>query len=212
MREIVKNCECFFNFINNIQGGKSRRHVLEQSVEDIREYLNAQHCVLLLFDPMERCLVSRVAQNINTVRIPLDPKNLPSYCFNTGKTVCVNDVSDSKELSAINPNLRLSDHLERAYGYTTRCVLLTPVIARGRKVGVFMALNTPGGFINFQVEGAIEFAPLLGLSVEIVLLDEALQEVKSRDELPFISYLYQTRHYLSNNHLLHIFQLLLLWL
>jgi len=203
MREIVKNSEYFFNFITDIQGAKNRTHVLERLVEDIREYLNVGQCVLLLFDPEDRELVSKVAQGSKEVRVPLDPNNLPTYCLNTGKTVCVDDISDSRELDAINPGMRLSDHLERAYGFTTKCALLTPVIARGRKVGVFVALNTPGGFIDHQVAGIVEFAPLLGLAVEIVLLDEALKEGKNRDELPFRSNLYQTNDPCSLSKIAH---------
>jgi len=46
-------------------------------------------------------------------------------------------------------------------------------------------MNKPGGFIDSSVDGVMEFMPLLGLAVEIVLLDEALKEGKSIDALPF---------------------------
>jgi len=185
MKEFVKNCECFFNFIEDIQGVKNRRQVLDQLVEDIRDYLVAEHCVLLIFDPCSKRLVSRVAQSSKKVQIPVERHSLTGYCFKTGKTLCVNDVYNTQELNAIDPGLHISDRLDRAYNFTTKCELLTPVIARGRKVGVFVAMNKPGGFINYSVEGAVEFAPLLGLAVEIVLLDEALKKGKRLDDLPF---------------------------
>jgi len=185
MKEFVKNSECFFNFIEDIQGVKNRRQVLNQLVEDIRDYLVADHCALLLFDPDSNQLVSRVAQSSRKVKIPLETHSLTGYCFKTGKTLCVNDVYNARELNAIDPGLHISDRLDRAYGYTTKCALLTPVIARGQKVGIFVAMNKPGGFINYSVEGVVEFAPLLGLAVEIVLLDEALKQGKSLKSLPF---------------------------
>lgn len=46
-------------------------------------------------------------------------------------------------------------------------------------------MNKPGGFIGYSVKGLVEFAPLLGLAVEIVLLDEALKEGKRFEDLPF---------------------------
>jgi len=185
MKEFVKNCDCFFNFINDIQGGKNRRQVLNTLVEDIRDYLIADHCALLIFDPASMCLISKVAQSSRKVQIPLDPHSLTGYCFTTGKTLCVNDVYNAQELNAIDSGLHISDRLDRAYNYTTKCALLTSVVARGKKVGVFIAMNKPGGFINYSVEGAVEFAPLLGLAVEIVLLDEALKKGKNLKDLPF---------------------------
>jgi len=185
MKEFVKNSECFFNFIEDIQGAKNRRQVLNQLVEDIRDYLVADHCVLLLFDPDSNQLVSKVAQSSRKVHIPLEAHSLTGYCFKAGKTLCVNDVYNIHELNAIDPGLHICDRLDRAYHYTTKNALLTPVITRGQKVGVFVAMNKPGGFINYSVEGVIEFAPLLGLAVEIVLLDEALKQGKSLKSLPF---------------------------
>jgi len=185
MREFVKNSECFFNFIDDIQGVKERRQVLDRLVEDIRDYLDADHCILLLFDPASKRFVSKVAQSARKVRFPLERHSLTGYCFNTGKTLCVNDVYDARELNSIDSGLHISDRLDRAYNYTTKCALLTPVVARGKKVGVFVAMNKPGGFINYSVEGVVEFAPLLGLAVEIVLLDEALKQGKRLDDLPF---------------------------
>jgi len=185
MKEFVKNSECFFNFIEDIQGVKNRRQVLNQLVEDIRDYLDAEHCTLLLFDPDSKQLVSRVAQSSKKIRIPLEAHSLTGYCFKTGKTLCVDDVHDAREINSIDPGLHISDRLDQAYHYATKCALLTPVIARGQKVGVFIAMNKPGGFINYSVKGAVEFTPLLGLAVEIVLLDEALKKGKSLKDLPF---------------------------
>jgi GAF domain-containing protein len=64
-------------------------------------------------------------------------------------------------------------------------VLATPIVARGVTTGVFLALNKPGGFISYSVEGVKEFAHLLGLALEIVLLDEALKQGKRFEDLPF---------------------------
>jgi hypothetical protein len=58
-------------------------------------------------------------------------------------------------------------------------------MARGERIGVFLAMNKPGGFIETSAKGVLEFASLLGLAVEIVLLNEALIEGKSIDDLPF---------------------------
>ncbi len=185
MKEFVKNSECFFDFISDIQTVKNRRQVLGRLVEDIRDYLNAEHCVLLLFDPKNRSLVSRVAQDADKVRLPVDGHCLVNHCFNTGETLCVNDVNDVKELDAVNPGMHLSAQLDRAYMHSAKSILLTPVIVRGHRAGVLVAINTPGGFIDFSVAGIVEFAPLLGLAVEIVMLDEALREGKGPAGLPF---------------------------
>ena len=62
---------------------------------------------------------------------------------------------------------------------------MTPINARGKRIGVFLAMNKPGGFIDSSAAGVTEFVSLLGLAVEIVLLDEALKSGKGMETLPF---------------------------
>jgi len=185
MSEFIKNSECFFNFIDSIIETKDRRLILDKLVEDVRDYLLADRCTLFIVDKKAGELASRVAQGRGEVRLPINKQTLTGCCFLTGKTFCVNDAYDEKELKALDPEIRVSRAWDEKTGYKTKSVLTTPIIARGATVGVFLALNKPGGFIAYSVEGAMEFAHLLGLAVEIVLLDEALKEGKNFEDLPF---------------------------
>ena len=185
MKEFIKNSECFFNFIDSIIETKDRRQILEKLIEDIRDYLMADRCTLFIVDKKAGELASRVSQGIDEVRLPINKKSLTGCCYLTGRTFYVNDAYDEKELKAIDPEIRVSRAWDEKSGYKTKSVLATPIVARGTTIGVFLALNKPGGFIAYSVEGAIEFAHLLGLAVEIVLLDEALKEGKKFEDLPF---------------------------
>jgi len=185
MKEFIKNSESFFNFIDSIVKAEDRGDILDKLVEDIRDYLGADRCTLFVVDKPAAELVSRVAQGTEEVRLPLNDRTLTSYCFSSGKTVCVNNAYDENELKAVDANIRVSREWDEKFGYRTKCVLVTPIVVRGKTVGVFLALNKPGGFIGYSVEGAMEFAPLLGLAVEIVLLEEALKEGKKFADLPF---------------------------
>lgn len=186
MKEFIKNSDCFFNFIKGIVESKDRSNTLNDRVEDIRDYLGADHCALFLYDKQANELVLWAAQGADKEeRLPINKKTLIGYCFLSGKTLCVNDAHDEGELKAIDEAIRFSKKQDEASGYRTKSVLVTPIVVRGRKVGVFQALNKPGGFIKYSVEGVVEFAPMLGLAVEIVVLDDALKRGKQYKDLPF---------------------------
>jgi len=186
MKEFIKNSDCFFNFINCIVVARDRSNTLKNRIEDIRDYLGADRCMLFLYDKQTEELVSRVAQGAdNEERLPTNKESLIGYCFLSGKTLSINDVYDASELKAIDEAIRFSKKQDQASGYRTKSVLVTPIMVRGRGVGVFQAVNKPGGFINYSVEGLIDFAPMLGLAVEIVMLDEALKKGKRYEDLPF---------------------------
>ena len=183
--EFLKNSESFFHFINSIVKAEDRREILDKLVEDIRDYIGADRCTLFIYDKQARELVSRVAQQHEEVRLPANKRTLTGYTFLTGKNCCVTDAYDENELKRIDPEIQVSSQWDEKSGYKTMHILTTAIIARGKRVGVFMALNKPGGFIAYSVQGALEFTPLLGLAVEIVLLDEALKEGKKLEDLPF---------------------------
>ncbi len=187
MKEFIKNSECFFKCIYDIVNVKSRRHVLDAVVEDVRDYLDCDRCTLFIYDKSKHELYSRVAQKLGkrVVRIPADNHSITGHTFLTGETVYVNDAYDEKELKSIDPGLEVSDQWDKAYKYKTRSVLSTPIIARGKTVGVFLALNKTGGFLERSAEAVKEYAPILGLALEIVLLDEAIHEGRKPEDMGF---------------------------
>jgi GAF domain-containing protein len=186
MKEFIKNSDSFFNFITCVVEARDRSRTLNNRVEDVRDYLGADRCMLFLYDKQAGELVSRVAQGSKNVeRLPVNKESLVGYCFLSGKSLCINDAYDEHELKAVDAAVRFSKKQDEATGYRTKSVLVTPIIVRGKRVGVFQAVNKPGGFINYSVEGLIDFAPMIGLAVEIVMLDEALKKGTRYEDLPF---------------------------
>ncbi len=185
MKEFIKNSDVFFRFIDDILMEEDRKVVLNKLVESIRDYLSADRCTLFIYDKTNNELVSRIAQGADEVRLPADGSSLSSYCFMSGNTRFTNDAYSEKKLRAIENGIQVSTKWDDKHHYKTKSALVTPITARGKRIGVFLAMNKPGGFIDTSVEGVIEFVSLLGLAVEIVLLDEALKEGKGMETLPF---------------------------
>lgn len=185
MKEFIKNSDVFFRFIDDILMEEDRKVVLNKLVESIRDYLSADRCTLFIYDKTNNELVSRIAQGADEVRLPADGSSLSSYCFMTGNTQFTNDAYSEKKLRAIENGIQVSTKWDDKHHYKTKSALVTPITARGKRIGVFLAMNKPGGFIDSSVEGVVEFVTLLGLAVEIVLLDEALKEGKDVETLPF---------------------------
>jgi GAF domain-containing protein len=185
VKEFIKNSDVFFRFIDDILMEEDRKVVLNKLVESIRDYLSADRCTLFIYDKTNNELVSRIAQGADEVRLPADGSSLSSYCFMTGDTRFTNDAYSEKKLRDIEKGIQVSTKWDDKHHYKTKSALVTPITARGKRIGVFLAMNKPGGFIDTSVEGVIEFVTLLGLAVEIVLLDEALKEGKGMEMLPF---------------------------
>jgi len=185
VKEFTKNSDVFFDFIDDMLMEQDREIVLGKLVESIRDYLSADRCTLFIYDKTSDELVSRVAQGADEVRLPADKSSLSGYCFTSGRTRYTNDAYSEKKLRAIASDIRVSSKWDDKHRYKTKNALVTPITARGKRIGVFLTMNKPGGFIDSSVDGVMEFMPLLGLAVEIVLLDEALKEGKSMDTLPF---------------------------
>ena len=185
MKESIKNSDVFFSFINDISMEPQRETVLNKLVEDIRDYLGADRCTLFIYNKASNELVSRVAQGAKEVRLPADKKSLSGYCFSTGETHFCNDVYNEKKLQDISSDIHVSTRWDDKHSYKTESAMSTPIVVRGKRVGAFLSMNKPGGFIDNSVEGVLEFMPLLGLAVEIVLLDEALSNGQDKDSLPF---------------------------
>ena len=190
MKEFIKNSHCFFKCIDDIAKVKSREHILDTVVENIRKYLDCDRCTLFIYDKKTNNLCSRVAQKLErkVVCIPADRHSITGYTFVTGGTIYIDNAYDEKELKAIDPAIRVSEHWDKTFKYKTKNVIATPVTARGKSVGVFLALNKPGGFIPYSVEALKEYAPLVGLALEIVLLGESLNsKVKTFDDLVVVT-------------------------
>jgi len=186
MKEFIKNSDSFFNFLNCIVEARDRSNTLRNRINDIKDYLGADRCTLFMYDKPSNELVSHVDQGANIEeRLPVNKETLIGYCFLSGETIRIDDVYDANKLKAIDEEIRFSDEQDKASGYRTKSVLVTPIVVRSKRVGVFQAVNKPGGFINYSVEGLIDFAPMLGLAVEIVMLDEALRTGKRFEDLPF---------------------------
>ena len=111
MKEFIKNSECFFNFIDRIIETKERSVILDELVEDIRDYLIADRCTLFVIDYASGELVSRVAQGVDEVRIPINKRTLTGCSFMTRQTLIVDDAYDERELKAIDPEIRVSSDM-----------------------------------------------------------------------------------------------------
>ena len=185
MKEFIKNSDVFFSFINDMLLEHDRVVVLNKLVEDIREYLSADRCTLFVYEKASDELVSKVAQGADEIRLPADKSCLSGYVYQTGETRFVNDAYSEKKLKSISSDIQVSSRWDNKHSFKTKNAMATPIMARGKRIGVFLAMNKPGGFIDSSADGVREFATLLGLGVEIVLLNEALIEGKSMDDLPF---------------------------
>jgi HD-GYP domain-containing protein (c-di-GMP phosphodiesterase class II) len=113
-------------------------------------------------DEKKRALVSRVAQGVEEIRIPLDDRSIAGHAALYGEVV---NIADAYRDDRFNPAY------DREHGYKTRSVLAAPMRTPvGRIVGVTEALNKREGetavFDEQDEEILLAFSGVAAIAVE----------------------------------------------
>jgi signal transduction protein with GAF and PtsI domain len=160
--------------------------LLTTVVKEIKGILGAERCTLYLMDSENQVLYSKVLQadNLIEIRIPVSKKSLSGYSAVTQKILHIHDAYDQEELTTIDPELFFDKTWDEKSGYRTRSVLVVPVPAktRGQLIGVFQALNKPGGFSESDLTAVKNLAYLLGIALHNALLYQTIEEEKKLRE------------------------------
>jgi hypothetical protein len=160
--------------------------LLTTVVQEIRGILGADRSTLYLLDSKSQTLNSKVlqAENLVDIRIPVSKKSLAGFSAQTQKILHIQDAYDQEELRAIDPDLVFDKSWDEKSGYRTRSVLVIPIPGKtkGQLVGVFQALNKPGGFSADDLAAMQDLVYLLGMAIQNALLYQAIEEEKKLRE------------------------------
>ena len=120
------------------------------------------------------------------VRVPVEQAGIPGHCARTGEVVNITDVYDQEALRRINPMLSFNVEADKASGYRTKEVLCTPVVYRGKLIGVIQAINRlDADEFNFlDVETLSEMSRSLGpLMQRVIDLDRQGRRLQYQENL-----------------------------
>lgn len=112
-----------------------------------REVLGAERGAVLLYDARRRELHAKVATNEEVIRVTID-SGIAGACARSRKTINVEDVGADP---------RFNPQIDRATGFTTRCLVSVPLIGLDEElVGVMQLLNPARGYFDAGDENIAE--------------------------------------------------------
>jgi GAF domain-containing protein len=186
MEQLSLKPEKFFEILDTILSTLNINDVLTTVVNEIKNLLGADRCTLFLVDKDNNELYSKVLQadNLVEIRVPITQSSLAGYSSTTGKVLNIKDAYDDSELKSIDTNLCFDRRWDKKSGYRTKSVLVMPIPSKRKDytIGVFQALNKPGGFTNTDISMMEQLAFLLGIAVNNALLYQTIEEEKKLRE------------------------------
>jgi transcriptional regulator with GAF, ATPase, and Fis domain len=176
----------FFNILQSFFSTLDIDDILIRVVKEMQTILKADRCTLYLLDREANELYSKIlqAERIAEIRIPLTKSSIAGYSAITKKVVNIVDAYDDTELRHIDRELCFDKRWDRESGYRTRSVLAIPVPVKtnGDIVGIFQALNKPGGFSGSDIAALERLSYLLNITVHNALLYQVVEDERKLKE------------------------------
>jgi GAF domain-containing protein len=182
MERLCIETEKFFNILNSILSTLDINEILTTVVREIQTILRAERCTLYVIDKEHNELYSKVLQadDLVEIRVSINKESLAGYTALTGRIINIKDAYDDSELKAIDREFGFDRSWDEKSGYRTKSVLVMPIplTTKSDIIGVFQALNKPGGFSKFDLETMEQLAYLLGIALNNAILYRAIDEEK----------------------------------
>lgn len=179
LERTVRELQAFNEIGRTLASTLELHEVLALIMEKVSEVLRPGHWSLLLVDEARRELVFEIAvgegaERLKAMRIPLD-EGIAGHVARSGKPVLLADA---------RADPRFATRFDEASGLVTGSVLATPLVSRGRVLGVVELVNPSGG----RPFGAHDLSTLGALSdYAAIAIDNAraydrIRELTLRDD------------------------------
>ncbi len=137
----------FQNICARLVSATNTDKVLAELTAEITTLFNSERLTLFVVDGIKRELVSKFKSGaeVTEIRIPISPGTIAGYAAHRQKLVNIKDAYDKKELSAIDPELTFDPIWDIKTGFTTRQVLVAPIIYKTFMLGALQLINKKTG-------------------------------------------------------------------
>ncbi len=154
---------------NKIYAAKNLDDILINLRDEITGLFEAERITVYVVDGKTRELVSRFksGEEVAEIRIPVSPNSIAGCSAFKQKLINIKDAYDEAELKAIDPKLKFDSSWDQKTGFTTRAVLVFPIIYKKFLLGAIQMINrTSGDAFNAIDEWAVEeLAKILGIAL-----------------------------------------------
>ena len=154
---------------NKINAAKNLDEILINLKDEILTLFEAERITIYIVDGKKRELVSRFksGDEIGEIRIPISTSSLAGCSAYKQKLLNIKNVYDNSELTAIDPELKFDGSWDQKTGFTTRQVLVIPIIFQKFLLGAAQLINRKDGtaFKEMDERSVQELAHILGIAL-----------------------------------------------
>ncbi len=159
----------FQNVCTRIYSATNVDHVFAELTNEITALFNSERLTLFVVDGIKRELVSKFksGNEVTEIRIPLSASTIAGYSAHKQKLINIKNAYDKKELSAIDLELKFDPIWDIKTGFTTRQVIVAPIIYRTFMLGALQLINkkTGGDYDKSDEEHIKELAKTIGIAL-----------------------------------------------
>ncbi|OHC62029.1 MAG: hypothetical protein A2045_05750 [Rhodocyclales bacterium GWA2_65_20] len=182
MKELLRNPDSFSKILELTVSDLSVDDIMMRVVDELTDLFDCDRCAVYVVDQKANELYTQVDQksSIGIFRLPKDPtRSLSGFVACTGRELMIADVYDENELKDIDKDLAFSRDHDAKTAFRTRQMIAVPLKMGGEIIGVFLAVNKPGGFLKKDLDAMREFSPVLALALNHALLVKELAACKA---------------------------------
>ncbi len=157
------------NICNKIHAAANLDEILVDLKDEITGLFAAERLTVYVVDGKKRELVSRVksGDEIEEIRIPMSKTSISGWSAFKKTLINIKNVYDDRELASIDPDLKFDKRWDRKAGFTTRQVLVVPIVFKKYLLGTIQLINRrgTGAFTRRDEKSAREMGNILGIAL-----------------------------------------------
>jgi len=169
LKSDVEYMQRFQKIVNKINAAANMDEILIDLRNDILSLFEAERMTVYIVDGIKRELVSRFksGDDISEIRIAISGGSIAGYSALNQKLLNIKNVYDNKELTSIDPSLKFDKSWDQQSSYTTKQVIVCPIIFQKFLLGAVQLINRKdgGSFTKEDEHSVKELSKILGIAV-----------------------------------------------
>ncbi len=165
----IEYMQRFQEIVNKINAAANMDEILIDLRADILSLFEAERMTVYIVDGIKRELVSRYksGNDISEIRITINGDSIAGYSALNQKLLNVKNVYDDKELSSIDHSLKFDKSWDQQSSYTTKQVIVCPIIFQKFLLGAVQLINRKDGdsFTKEDEHSVKELSKILGIAI-----------------------------------------------
>lgn len=169
LKSDVEYMQRFQKIVNKINAAANMDEILIDLRNDILSLFEAERMTVYIVDGIKRELVSRFksGDDISEIRISISGNSIAGYSALNQKLLNIKNVYNDKELTSIDPSLKFDKSWDQQSSYTTKQVIVCPIIFQKFLLGAVQLINCKdgGSFTKEDEHSVKELSKILGIAV-----------------------------------------------